>query len=209
LRGFEWAISLPGTIGGAVRGNAGCFGGEVRESIESVRVLRRGEILTLSNVDLHFAYRHSLLKESGNDDVVLDVVLKLEQGNREEALAQIDKNLQGRKASQPLGASSAGCMFKNFEWTDHAQVAQLEKLYDIPQEYLDRQRIPAGWIIDKLGLKGTAVGDAEVSLQHGNFLLNKGHATAEDILTLVTKLKKHILSETGVQLEEEVMHVGF
>lgn len=209
LRGFEWAISLPGTIGGAVRGNAGCFGGEVRDSIESVRVLRRGEILTLSNADLHFAYRHSLLKESGNDDVVLDVVLKLTQGNRDEALAQIDKNLQGRKASQPLGASSAGCMFKNFEWTDHAQVAQLQKLYEIPQEYLDRQRIPAGWIIDKLGLKGTAVGDAEVSLQHGNFLLNKGHATAEDIITLVTKLKKRIASETGVQLEEEVMHVGF
>jgi UDP-N-acetylmuramate dehydrogenase len=209
LRGFEWAISLPGTIGGAVRGNAGCFGGEMKDSIESVRVLRRGEILTLSNEDLHFAYRHSLLKENGNDDVVLDVVLKLEQGSRDEALAQIDKNLQGRKASQPLGASSAGCMFKNFEWNDHAQVAQLEKLYEIPKEYLDRQRIPAGWIIDKLGLKGTAVGDAEVSLQHGNFLLNKGHATAEDILTLVTKLKKRIASETGVQLEEEVMHIGF
>ncbi len=200
LRGFEWAISLPGTIGGAVRGNAGCFGGEMRDSIASVRVLRRKEILTLSNEDLHFSYRHSLLKEHGNDDVVLDVVLKLEQGKRDEALAQIDKNLQGRKASQPLGASSAGCMFKNFEWTDHAQVAQLEKLYEIPKEYLDRQRIPAGWIIDKLGLKGKAVGDAEVSLQHGNFLLNKGHATAEDILTLVTKLKKHIASVSGVLL---------
>jgi UDP-N-acetylmuramate dehydrogenase len=209
LRGFEWAISLPGTLGGAVRGNAGCFGGEMRDSIETVRVLRRGEILTLSNTDLHFAYRYSLLKESGNDDVVLDVVLTLEQGSRDEALAQIDKNLQGRKASQPLGASSAGCMFKNFEWTDHAQVAQLEKLHEIPQEFLDRHRIPAGWIIDKLGLKGSAVGEAEVSLQHGNFLLNKGHATAEDILTLVTKLKKRVAHETGVELEEEVMHIGF
>lgn len=209
LRGFEWAVSLPGTIGGAVRGNAGCFGGEMRDSVESVRVLRRGTVLVLSNDDLHFAYRHSLLKEIDNDDVVLDVVLKLEVGNRDEALAQIEKNLAGRKATQPLGASSAGCMFKNFEWTDHAQIAQLQKTYDVPQEYIDRRRIPAGWIIEKLGLKGTAVGDAEVSLQHGNFLLNKGHATAEDILKLVTRVKKHISAEVGVVLEEEVVHIGF
>lgn len=100
-------------------------------------------------------------------------------------------------------------MFKNFEWTDHAQVAQLQKAYDVPQEYIDRRRIPAGWIIEKLGLKGTAVGDAEVSLQHGNFLLNKGHATAEDILKLVTRVKKHISAEVGVVLEEEVVHIGF
>jgi UDP-N-acetylmuramate dehydrogenase len=209
LHGFEWAISLPGTIGGAVRGNAGCFGGEMKDSVETARVLRRGEVLTLSNSDLHFAYRQSVLKEIGNDDVVLDVVLKLTPGDRDTALANIDRNLQGRKATQPLGASSAGCMFKNYEWTDHAAIAQLHAIVDIPQDFLDRHRIPAGWIIDKLGLKGTAVGDAEVSLQHGNFLMNKGHATAQDILALVTKLKKHISHETGIVLEEEVMHIGF
>ncbi len=209
LRGFEWAVSLPGTIGGAVRGNAGCFGGEMRDSIESVRVLRRGTVIVLSNDDLHFGYRHSLLKEIDNDDVVLDAVLKLEVGNRDEALAQIEKNLAGRKATQPLGASSAGCMFKNFEWVDHAQIAQLQQTYDVPQEFIDRKRIPAGWIIEKLGLKGTAVGDAEVSMQHGNFLLNKGHATAEDILRLVTRVKKRVADEVGVELEEEVMHFGF
>lgn len=209
LRGFEWAVSLPGTIGGAVRGNAGCFGGEMRDSVESVRVFRRGEVLTLSGDDLHFGYRHSLLKEEGNDDVVLDVVLKLEPGTRDEALAKIEKILEGRKATQPLGASSAGCMFKNYEWEDPAQIAQLKKLVDVPQEFMDRKRIAAGWIIDKFGLKGAKVGDAEISLQHGNFLLNKGHATAEEIIGLVTKVKKHIQKEAGIQLEEEVMHVGF
>lgn len=209
LRGFEWAVSLPGTIGGAVRGNAGCFGGDMHDSIESVRVFRRGEVLTLLNDDLHFAYRHSLLKEEGNDDVVLDVVLKLDPGTRDEALAKIEKILEGRKATQPLGASSAGCMFKNYEWEDAAQVAQLQTIVDIPQEFLERKRIPAGWIIDKFGLKGAKVGDAEISLQHGNFLLNKGHATAEEILGLVTKVKRHIEHESGIHLEEEVMHVGF
>lgn len=209
LRGFEWAVSLPGTIGGAVRGNAGCFGGEMKDSVESVRVLREGAVVTLSNADLHFGYRHSLLKERGNDDVVLDVILKLTIGNRDEALAQIEKTLAGRKASQPLGASSAGCMFKNFEWTDHAQIAQLQKVHDLPKEFIDRKRIPAGWIIEKLGLKGLAVGDAEVSPQHGNFLLNKGHATAEDILSLVTNVKRQVADEVGILLEEEVVHVGF
>jgi UDP-N-acetylmuramate dehydrogenase len=209
LRGFEWAVSLPGTIGGGIRGNAGCFGGEMRDTLESVRVLRKGAVLTLSNTDARFAYRHSLLKESGNDDVVLDAVFKLTAGSREEALAQIQKNLAGRKASQPLGASSAGCMFKNFEWTDDVRIAQLQEHYDIPQEYLQRKRIPAGWIIEKLGLKGAAVGDAEVSLQHGNFLLNKGHATAENILRLVSQVKKQVNEHVGIALEEEVVHVGF
>ncbi|MEK9155549.1 MAG: UDP-N-acetylmuramate dehydrogenase [Patescibacteria group bacterium] len=209
LRGFEWAISLPGTIGGGVRGNAGCFGGEIRDTLESARILRRGEVLTLSNDELQFAYRHSLLKEEGNDDVVLDVVLKLMSGNREEALAQVEKNLAGRKASQPLGSSSAGCMFKNFEWKDDATIEALRARTEVPTEFLTRHRIPAGWIIEQLGLKGTAVGDAEVSVQHGNFLLNKGHATAKDIVKLVNTLKSRIEEEVGVKLQEEVQHVGF
>lgn len=209
LHGFEWGISLPGTIGGAIRGNAGCFGGEMKDAVESVRVLRKGKVLILLNKEMYFGYRHSLLKESENVDVILDATLKLEPGDRDEALEQIDRNLLGRKATQPLGASSAGCMFKNFEWTDDAQIAQFSKLYDIPKEFLDRRRIPAGWIIDKLGLKGSRFGDAEVSLQHGNFLLNKGNATAADIILLVEKLKKHIANEVGITLKEEVAHIGF
>lgn len=209
LRGFEWAVSLPGTIGGAVRGNAGCFGGETRDSVESVRVLRRGTVVMLSNSELHFAYRHSLLKEIDNDDVVLDVVLKLSIGDRADALAQIEKTLVGRKTSQPLGASSAGCMFKNFEWADDTQIAKLQRLYELPREFIERKRIPAGWIIEKLGLKGMSIGDAEISPQHGNFLLNKGHATAQDILSLVTKVEGQVSNEVGILLEEEVVHVGF
>ncbi len=207
LRGFEWAVSLPGTIGGAVRGNAGCFGGEMRDSVESVRVLREREIFTFTNTDLAFGYRHSLLKENGNHDVVLDVVVKLEIGDRTEALAQIEKNLAGRKASQPLGASSAGCMFTNVEWADDAQIDRLRTRFEIPQAFVDRKRIPAGWIIEQLGLKGLSVGEAEVSTQHGNFLLNKGHATASDIVQLVSRLKKRVLDEVNIVLEEEVVHL--
>lgn len=209
LQGFEWAISLPGTIGGGVRGNAGCFGGEMKDNVKSVRVFRDGNVVELGRDDLHFGYRHSVLKESGNRDVILDVTFSLVVGSREAALANIDRNLQGRKATQPLGASSAGCMFKNVEWTDHAEIAQLQSVLSVPQEFLDRKRIAAGWIIDQLGLKGLSVGDAEVSMQHGNFLLNKGHATAEDITTLIAKIKKQVETQTGVRLQEEVMCIGF
>ncbi len=207
LRGFEWAVSLPGTIGGAVRGNAGCFGGEMRDSVESVRVLREGSVLTLTNADLAFRYRHSLFKDVGNNDVVLDCIVKLEIGDRTEALAQIEKNLAGRKASQPLGASSAGCMFTNVEWADDAQIDRLRTRFEIPQAFVDRKRIPAGWIIEQLGLKGLSVGEAEVSMQHGNFLLNKGHATASDIVQLVSQIKKRVLDEVNIVLEEEVVHL--
>lgn len=209
LTGFEWAISLPGTIGGGVRGNAGCFGGEMKDSVESARVIRNGAVITLSNNDLAFGYRNSILKSPGNDDVILDVILSLKQGDRTEALANIDKNLAGRKASQPLGASSAGCMFKNFEWTDDAIIERLQSIIDVPASFLAVHRIPAGLIIDKLGLKGTSVHDAEVSSQHGNFLLNKGHATATDIATLVDMVKKSVQEKAGIMLDEEVVRVGF
>ncbi|MCR4312181.1 MAG: FAD-binding protein, partial [Candidatus Uhrbacteria bacterium] len=159
LRGFEWAISLPGTMGGAVRGNAGCFGGETRDSVESVRLLRNGEVIEVTNAAMGFAYRHSVLKTEGyEEDVVLDVTLKLMLGDRAEALALIDKHLANRKAAQPLGSSSCGCMFKNFEFTDESAIAELQKKYELPESFLTQQRITAGWIIDKLGLKGTAVG---------------------------------------------------
>lgn len=116
LRGFEWAVSLPGTIGGAVRGNAGCFGGEVKDNLVSVKLLRDGEEIDVPAADMHYGYRHSVLKESGHEqDVILEATFKLTPGDRTEALALIEKNLAGRKASQPLGSSSAGCMFKNYE----------------------------------------------------------------------------------------------
>lgn len=209
LRGFEWAISLPGTIGGGVRGNAGCFGGEMKDVVESVRVLHNGELKTLLKNELHFSYRHSILKEQDNDDVVLDATLTLKPGDAAEAMAALEKNLAGRKASQPLGSSSAGCMFKNFEYTDDADIEKLAAHYAIPQEMLERKRIAAGWIIDQLGLKGMRIGDAMVSETHGNFLVNKGKATADEVVQLIALLKTRVRNEAGMQLQEEVQYLGF
>lgn len=210
LRGFEWLISLPGTIGGAVRGNAGCFGGEVKDTLESVKLLRRGAVIDVPVADMHYGYRHSILKDAGYEqDVVLEATFKLTPGDRGEALALIDKNLAGRKASQPLGSSSAGCMFKNFEYTSDDQIAKLSGKVEIPEAMKAMHRIGAGWVIDQLGLKGTKMGEAQIAPQHGNFLLNVGHATAKDIVTLISFVKTKARNEFGVQLQEEVQYLGF
>lgn len=209
LAGFAWAISLPGTIGGAVRGNAGCFGGEMKDTVTSVCVIRGEEIVQMPASELRFAYRHSIFKEPDHaGDVIFSVTMELMESVPEEQMALLEKYLASRKSSQPLGSSSAGCMFKNFEFVDEAEVARVKKDTNIPLAMLAGHRIAAGWIIEQLGLKGLQVGDAQVSDVHGNFLLNKGHATAKDIAMLISRIKTAARDAYGIELHEEVQFLG-
>lgn len=209
LAGFAWAISLPGTMGGAVRGNAGCFGGEMKDTVTSVRVIRGDEIVDMPAADLHFAYRHSIFKEQDHrHDVIFSVTMQLALGSVQEQVALLEKNLASRKTSQPLGSSSAGCMFKNFEFRTDDEIARMKTDVEIPFAMLAGHRIAAGWIIEQAGLKGLQVGDAQVSDQHGNFLLNKGHATAHDIAELIGRIKSTVRDAYGVELQEEVQFLG-
>lgn len=211
LTGFEWAVSLPGTIGGAVRGNAGCFGGETKDAIASVDALRvedgRAARVVYAPRDCRFAYRDSAFKR--NSDVVLDVELELAAAPKDECLARLDAVLAKRKLEQPSDSPSAGCMFKNFEYEDEADIEKLRARLDVPLEFLARKRIPAGWLIEQADLKGTRVGGAEVSGKHGNFLVNHGSATASDVLQLISLVKMKIRDLYGIQLEEEVQLLGF
>ena len=208
LRGFEWAVSLPGTIGGAVRGNAGCFGGETKDALVSVKLLRNGKMIEVPVDELKMAYRSSALKELGNQDVVLEATFKLTPGDKAEALALIEANLDKRKKTQPLGSASAGCMFKNFEYTDESILDKLKQDADIPEVMLKTKRLAAGWLIDQAGLKGTKMGEAMVSTEHGNFLMNTGKATASQIAELISLVKMKIRNNYGIQLEEEVQFLG-
>lgn len=209
LSGFEWAISLPGTIGGAVRGNAGCFGGEMKDSVESVVIWQDGEVKELPAVDLHFGYRDSAFKHSLAGAVIWSVKLRLASGNRTIGEQKLAETLARRKSTQPLGASSAGCMFKNFDFTDLAQITTIAEKVKIPQEMLDKKRLGAGFIIDSLGLKGVCVGEACVSKEHGNFLTNIGSATANQVKQLIDLIKAKVKSSYGLELEEEVKIIGF
>ena len=207
LKGLTWAISLPGTVGGGVRGNAGCFGGEMKDHCTSVLVQRGGALVEIGKDDLKFGYRESAIKHS--DDIILSATFELEEGDARELKSELDDKLMKRKTSQPLDAGSAGCMFKNYEIGTDEELQRLVEKLDLPSEMQSARRVSAGWLIDKLGLKGTQIGGAKVSDVHGNFVVNTGSATSDEVVQLIALIKTRARNEFGIQLMEEVQYVGF
>ncbi len=209
MGGFEWAVSLPGTIGGAVRGNAGCFGGEIKDSLLHADVLdpKTGEIKERSNKWFKFGYRESRLKKETS--IVLRATFQLESRPLEETQEKIKFVLQCRMKSQPKNAKCAGCAFKNFEFSDVSEIEKLVSVIDdeLPPKFLEQMRIPAGWIIDQADLKGESIGGASVSDQHGNFILSDGSATADHIAQLIALIKTRVRNQFGIQLQEEVQYI--
>jgi len=187
LSGMEWAASLPGTIGGAVRGNAGCFGGEMKDAVESVRVLRDGSTMELKNADCQFAYRESCFKH--NKDVIIDVTLKLTTGDKQMVKAKMDEMMNKRKTTQPIASGTAGCAFKN--------------------PLVNGKLTSCGKIIEELGLKGMKIGGIQISEIHGNFLINDGTATADNVVQMISFVKTRARDELGISLQEEIEYVGF
>jgi UDP-N-acetylmuramate dehydrogenase len=140
----------------------------------------------------------------------LETTLDLKEGNRDEARKKVEEIQSKRKETQPQGAFSAGCLFKNFDYTDESSLEILKRQGDeIPSAFLAQHRLPAGWLIEKLGLKGTIVGKAQVSPVHGNFLVNLGGARAQDVIGLSSLVKMKVRDELGILLEDEVQYLGF
>jgi UDP-N-acetylmuramate dehydrogenase len=209
LEGFEWGVGVPGTIGGATYGNAGCFGGEMKDVVESVRaysVVDDREV-TYTNAECQFAYRESRFKHEPH--VILETTLLLREGDQAEAQRKLDEVMAKRKDTQPQGAFTAGCLFKNFEYQEESSLDRATRELEIPAEMRAAKRIPAGWLIDKLGLKGKTIGKAQVSPVHGNFLVNLGGASANDVIQLSSYVKMKVRDELGLLLEDEVQYVGF
>jgi len=183
LTGFEFAGGIPGTVGGAVVMNAGAYGGEIKDVLESVTVLTpEGSVVVLEADDLNLAYRHSSVAE--NHFVVLEVVLNLTQGDPEEIRAVTKELTQRRVSKQPLHLPSAGSTFKR------------------PNGYF------AGQLIEEAGLKGVRYGDAQVSEKHCGFVVNVGKATCHDVWTLMQLIRRVVRDRSGVLLEPEVRLIG-
>ena len=183
LTGLEFAIGIPGSVGGAVFMNAGAYEGEMSFVVDKVvAVTPVGEVKVYLRDELGFAYRHSAFQDSG--DVVAEVQLQLTAGKAADMKALMDDLTERRESKQPLEYASAGSTFKR------------------PPGYY------AGTLIDQTGLKGLAVGDAEVSTKHAGFVINKGSARAKDVLALIEQVKARILEAHGVHLETEVRIVG-
>jgi len=211
LTGFEWAVGVPGSIGGALYGNAGCFGGEMSQAVESVEAIRAsdGQKAKFDREACQFTYRESLFKHERH--VILSCTLKLAPtSDPAVSLAKMEDILRQRREKQPLENSSAGCIFKNFEFKDEKELEILKRQIDeIPAGMLKAKSLSAGWLIDQVGLTGKNVGDAEISTKHGNFFLNKGHARAQDVLALISIAKMKVRDELGIELQEEVQLLGF
>jgi len=205
LAGMTWAISLPGTIGGAVRGNAGCFGGETKDFLVDAELFRDGHVVIVSKSDLHFGYRESAIKHS--NDIVLSATFELPHGDQKELTLELEQKLSSRKSTQPLDAGSAGCLFKNYEIHSDEELQRLSQKLDIPLEMRHTQRLSAGWLIDQLDLKGMQIGGAKISEKHGNFVVNSGEARADEVIQLVALIKTRARNELGIQLQEEIQYL--
>mgnify|MGYP003444925549 FL=1 len=181
--GIEWAAAVPGTIGGAVYGNAGAFGGDVAGSLLSTELLTETGREKFSVEQMGYGYRASLLKRGELKAIVLSAEFSLTNSTKEDATVKIQQFSAHRKTTQPPGASM-GSMFKN-----------------PADDY-------AGRLIEVSGLKGTRIGNAEVSPLHGNFFVNHGATRAEDIRKLVQLVQKTVKEKQGVELELEIEMVG-
>ena len=180
LTGFEFAAGIPGTIGGGTVMNAGAYGGELKQVISSVKMLdETGKIVELSNEEMAFGYRTSIVKK--RPYIVVEVTLQLRQGRQEDILAVMEDLAFRRRDKQPLEYPSAGSTFKR------------------PEGYF------AGELIMKSGLRGYRVGGAQVSEKHCGFVINTGDATAEDVLQLMKHVKDTVKATFGVELEPEVI----
>jgi UDP-N-acetylmuramate dehydrogenase len=181
--GLEWAATVPGTIGGAVYGNAGAFGGDMAGNLIWAEILTENGREKFTAEQLGYGYRTSRLKRGELDGIVLCAELKLENSTREAVSTTIEQFSAHRKATQPPGASM-GSMFKNPNG-----------------DY-------AGKLIEAAGLKGTRIGNAEISPVHGNFFINHGTTKAEDMRALIERVMKTVKEKQGVDLELEVELVG-
>ena len=183
LAGFEFAAGIPGAVGGAVVMNAGAYGGEMKDILASATVLTEdGRILTLKNEELKLGYRTSIVAKKNY--IVLEAVYHLQKGNKAEIRAKMDELKIQRVTKQPLEYASAGSTFKR------------------PEGYF------AGKLIQDAGLRGFQVGGAQVSEKHCGFVINKGDATAADIVELMRQVSEKVYQEFGVTLELEVKRLG-
>ncbi|OYT72012.1 MAG: UDP-N-acetylenolpyruvoylglucosamine reductase [Chloracidobacterium sp. CP2_5A] len=178
LSGIEGLSPIPGSVGGAIKMNAGSHGYEIADVIESVEVARDGQVVTLPRAAIGFAYRHSPFTER---DLILGTTLRLRPGDPATSRAEIAEYRRHRAATQPIHANSAGCIFKN-----------------------PAPGLATGRIIDELGLKGETIGGATISTLHANFIVTNGAARAADILALIERIRSRAREARGIELEMEV-----
>ncbi|MFH0969570.1 MAG: UDP-N-acetylmuramate dehydrogenase [Patescibacteria group bacterium] len=206
LSGLEWASGIPGTVGGAIRGNAGAFGSCMADMIEEIKVYNISEsrIMNYELRSCKFGYRDSIFKKNP-DLIIISAKIKLEKSDKNEIENRMKKISSKRSEKQPTNwIGSAGSFFKN-------PVVENEELRERFEKEIGSKaagnKVSAGWLINEAGLKGKKIGNVMVSDKNANFIINTGGGTAEEIIMLSSIIKQRVRNEFGIQLEEEVKYV--
>lgn len=198
--GWEKLAGIPGTIGGAVRGNAGAFGPEMKDFVTRVRALngKTGEVRDFTNPECDFSYRHSFFKDNP-EWIITRVYIRLEKVDPAESAQLAAETITEREKRHLQNVRAAGSYFMNPKAPPEI-VAMFEK----EKQTKSREgRVPAGWLIEKAGMKGVTVGGAIASLQHPNYIVNRGGASAENVRALAEEIIEAVKSQFGVELHEE------
>ena len=216
LSGFEWAGGLPGTIGGAIRGNAGAFKGEIKDNVLQVQSLNLKTALNAAaalnekernNEECNFSYRNSIFKSGeGANEFITHVVLRLMPGEREEIEEKIKQKIDYRINRHPMDYPNIGSTFKNIPL--NLLSAKLQKEFAGFVKIDPFPVVPTTKLLALAGLKGKRVGDAMISDKHPNFIVNLGAAKSDDVKSLIEIAKEAVKEKYGIILEEEIQHLG-
>ncbi|MBI4094843.1 MAG: UDP-N-acetylmuramate dehydrogenase [Candidatus Liptonbacteria bacterium] len=207
LTGVEWAGGLPGTVGGAIRGNAGAFGGEIKDVVVSVESFDTDAVQVVSrmNTECRFSYRSSIFKERPGKEIILAATIKLSHGEPERIQAAINEKIDYRRVRHPMEYPNIGSIFKNvlvssFPASELHRVLSVMKSDPVPV-------IPTAHLIAEAGLKGVSLGGAMISPKHPNFIVNVFDARASDVRALISLIQTRVKEEFFVDLEHEVEFV--
>jgi UDP-N-acetylmuramate dehydrogenase len=203
LTGLEWAVGIPGTVGGALVSNAGAYGGNICDLVESIDVVENGERETVGPEWMEFSYRDSRLRrDNSRPAIILGAMLRLKPGSRREIRLKA-RDIQYQRICKQPWEPSAGSFFKNIH-----DRAFAEAMPGLPELFKTRGVVTSAFLIDKCGLKGFRLGDAAVSARHANFLVNHGNATAAEVRALARFVVETVNQQFGITLEEEVLYSG-
>ena len=204
LKGLETMTGIPGSVGGAVYGNAGAYGHSICERIISVRFMEDGQPRTFSNAECEFHYRESSFKRN-KQRTILSSELRLDPGDSQQLRAAADRIRAIRDAKYPPTMKCAGSIFKNLILADlDPNVARR-----VPETVIREGKVPSAWFLEQVGAKGISDGDIRVADYHANLIYNAGQGTAAQVRAIITELKRRVELEFGLTLEEEVQYLGF
>ncbi|MFA6215507.1 MAG: UDP-N-acetylmuramate dehydrogenase [Patescibacteria group bacterium] len=211
LTGLETMAGIPGTVGGTAFGNAGAYGVSFGKVVKEVEIYQAGEVKKLSQPEMAYEYRGSILKKVPG--IILSVTVKLEKGDPRAIQSQVVKFILERNQKLPI-EPSAGCIFKNIKLDKTAiDKERLKKELDIDeaewQKVTMHGKLSAGYLIDRLDLRGKTIGGCQISEKHSNFFVNIGSAKAEHVIMLISDVKMRVRNQLGIQLEEEIRYLGF